>query len=473
MPWLADHSLFRQRQGWPFLADRHPVVPLTTMIRWMAEAAGAAAPGWEVVGLERVRANRWLAAAPPSEVTITATPEGPDRVKVVIEGYAQATVVLGDRMPPAPPPSLDPTADEELSLISAARLYADRWMFHGPSFQSVHEVTAISPSGLRGSLQALPAPGSLLDGAGQLVGYWVMARLATDRVVLPTGVDRIELFGPEPAPGSVVDCAVAITSVDDSSVRADVELVSSGRVWARLSGWTERRFETDGSTWAVHRFPEFNLLSEPRRGGWVLTRERWRRTASRDVIARHYLAGPERAEYERLNPLAQRQWLLGRVAVKDAVRDWLWGHGAGPVFPAEVLTGHDEHGAPTVRGAFGTDLHVSVAHRGSLAVAIAREGAPVGIDVELVAERPERFADVAATPAERALVGLEGEPDMTRLWVAKEAAAKRTGAGLQHNPKRFEVTGVDLPTLAVGDVQVETEAVIEGGETYVVGWTTH
>jgi hypothetical protein len=51
---------------------------------------------------------------------------------------------------------------------------------------------------------------------------------------------------------------------------------------------------------------------------------------------RLYLNAAERAEYERVPAPGQRRWLLGRIAVKDAVRRALWERGAGPVFPAEL-----------------------------------------------------------------------------------------------------------------------------------------
>jgi hypothetical protein len=40
----------------------------------------------------------------------------------------------------------------------------------------------------------------------------------------------------------------------------------------------------------------------------------------------------------------QRRWLLGRIAVKDAVRRLLWERGAGPVFPAELTVAESAAG---------------------------------------------------------------------------------------------------------------------------------
>ena len=40
--------------------------------------------------------------------------------------------------------------------------------------------------------------------------------------------------------------------------------------------------------------------------------------------------------YAKLNPNAQRDSLLARIAIKDAVRRWLWNRGHGPVFPLQI-----------------------------------------------------------------------------------------------------------------------------------------
>ncbi len=129
----------------------------------------------------------------------------------------------------------------------------------------------------------------------------------------------------------------------------------------------------------------------------MLVRERWRSSASRELIMRRYLNAAERGEYEALNPRTQRQWLLGRMAAKDAVRRWLWSHGAGPLFPAEIRVSNDERGRPTVAGPFGEDLRVSIAHKEGVAVAIICQGSDTGIDIEPIAPRSDRFAEMVLT----------------------------------------------------------------------------
>lgn len=463
----------RQRNRWPSASDRFPVVPLTTMIRWLTERGAAAAPDRVVTSLRGIRASRWLAAAPAADIVLTAVRQSTDTVQVAIEGYSRATVSLGDGYLPAPIHPFGPLPGEEPSVVGSDELYASRWMFHGPRFQAVRAIHGICEAGVRGRLEALEAPGSLLDGAGQLVGYWVMARTAADRIVLPAGVERIELYGPEPAVGTSVDCTVRINGVDDRSVRADMDLGVAGRLWARVVGWTEHRFETDDALWDVLRFPEYFGISEPRPGGWVLTPERMRRKASRDLVMRQYLGGAEHDQYQALNPLAERQWLLGRMAAKDAVRHWLWGQGAGPLFPAEVEVGNGPHGEPFVRGSFDADLQVSLAHTRGLAVAIVSEASPVGIDIEAVAHRDGQFDKLALTRAERELVpDADRDRWVTRFWVAKEAVAKAARTGLNGNPKAFEVLDIDGVALQVGDLWVDTGTVDDQeGNELVVGWT--
>jgi len=188
---------------------------------------------------------------------------------------------------------------------------------------------------------------------------------------------------------------------------------------------------------------------------------------------RQYLTGPEREQYHALTPLAQRSWLLGRIAAKDAVRDWLWNQGVGPLFPAEVEVSNGDRGQPHVRGRFDADLRISLAHSRTLAVAMVGLGKPVGIDIEVVEPRDDAFAAIVLTDAERDLVAAaDRDRTLTRLWVAKEAVAKAAGTGLKGRPKDFEVAAITGDALLVGDRWIDTEIVTdEKGDEFIVGWT--
>lgn len=457
VPELIDHAFFIQREGTGTVRDRFPVVPMTMMIGMFVDTAARLGGGRVVVGMQNVRALRWLAVEPPVEVDITAVFEAPDRVKVAIEGYARATVLLADRYPAPPPPDDAPLTGERPPPHSARDLYDQRWMFHGPGYQGVTEMHAMGADGLRATVTACPAPGALLDAAGQLLGYWIEANSTEDRIALPMRIDRIDFYGPHPEPGARLGCLVRFTEVNETDARGNVDLVRDGVLWARLTQFIDRRFESTNAVFKVMTFPEVNLLAARRDGYWYMD-EHWRSSASRDLIARRYLGEAEREEYFALTPKAQRDWILGRIAVKDAVRDVLWQEGAGPIFPLEVRVANDERGRPVVALPDGRRLEVSLSHRNGVAVAtVAPAGQAAGIDLEVVEPRSETFAAMCMSDDEMALgTGLPHDLWVARAWTAKEAAAKADGTGLQGRPKDFVVRRVDGDWTRVNDHWIHT-----------------
>ena len=487
MPFLIDHRFYRQRDDWEEVSDLFPVVPMTCTLQLFQEVASRLMPGKVPIGLESVRALRWLAVEPPIDVTVTAAVTGPDRVRVSVEGFSRGTVVFADEYPEPPDPDAEPLADAGIWGPTAWDLYHDRWAFHGPQYQGVREIGLIGPTGVQGTIEALAAPGALLDGAGQLVGHWVAMHTEVDRLALPSMIERIRFFGPHPPAGDRFDCTVRVNELTDAFVRADLELVSArpedaGRLWCRIDGWQDTRFDTDEVVFPMLRDPDRLVIAERRPGGWSLATEHWDNSASRELMMRRYLNHRERPTYEAQNPKAQRQWFLGRVAAKDAVRSWLWDHGAGPLFPAEITVLNDDEGRPVVEGPGCDGLRVSLAHTEWAAVAVvAGPGEPdPGIDVEADGPRHERFASLTLADAERTLVPADEGPErdlaLTRLWTVKEAAGKAAGTGLQGRPKDLVVTALDETTATVGGRTVSTEVVPVGeGDTarrYVVSWTT-
>ena len=181
-----------------------------------------------------------------------------------------------------------------------------------------------------------------------------------------------------------------IRQITDTEMRADAELrAGDGRVWCRVEGWVTRRFATDDAIWKVKIGPGNNMLSWLAPGGWCVVRERWPDTASREMIMRRYLNAAERAEYERITARQQRRWLLGRIAVKDAVRQSLWDRGAGAIYPCE-LTVTEADGVVDVRGPFRAP---------PVSVALTRP------------DRPGRPCAVAVTGRSGAGFSIETDPD--------------------------------------------------------------
>jgi hypothetical protein len=265
-------------------------------------------------------------------------------------------------------------------------MYEQRLMFHGPGYQAVTGLHAMSPEGIRGEIACLPAPGSLLDGAGQVMGYWIRASTTRDRVGVPILIDRIDFYGPHPAPGERLDCVVRIRHFGDWQVKGDIELTRGGAVWARIDGWSDRRMRSDERMWPVIQFAERNPLALPLPDApnvWWLP-EPFEKMSTRDYFARRYLTRSERAVYESLSPRGRNAWLAGRIALKDAVRGLLWAEGAEAVWPIEVETADEPDGGVRIRCRLADDLRGAVALDGTAAVAVAARGIDVGAGVQPV-----------------------------------------------------------------------------------------
>lgn len=525
MPYLADHCFFPQPDDWPDIADRFPVVPGTTIVQLLADAA-AASTGRTVAAVHDVELRRWVDASEPHTVRLEAEPAGTDRLSLRFGSSSRLTAQLADTYTPGPAPWATPWDADGASANAVEttppndageRLYTDRWMFHGPRYQGVRHIDGVGPMHVRGRFVVPTAPGSLLDNVGQLLGYWLLVSHTHRTVVFPVGMRSIRFHGPHPEPGSEVSCTIRITTLSDALLVADAQLTVDGdgtpRVWASIEGWTDRRFDNHPETRAVEIAPDRNALSEKRPGDWVVVFERWPDLASRDLIMRNHLARLERAAHEASPPRGRRERLLGRIAVKDAVRHLTWDERPGSsVFPSEIEVVNADTGRPLVRSPHGRTrpgraweaYDVSLAHRHEAAVAIARpattggrdgtavERLGVGIDIETIEERPESTRHAACDAEERALLdvlersGAAPVVSFTRFWSAKEAVAKALGTGLGGDPRRFRVVeaapedadGTVVLTVDVDDRRFLVPSVVVANppdlpdRRYVVAWTT-
>src|SRR5207302_1614166 len=132
----------------------------------------------------------------------------------------------------------------------------------------------------------------------------------------------------------------------------------------------------------------------------------------------------------------------------------LW-HAAGwpATYPADLAIVADAHGRPHLVRLGPTDDRpvpaVSIAHTEGVAVALAAidPDVPVGIDVEAIADRPDRFEGPALTAGERSLCrrwqGSRRAEWVARFGCTKQAAAKAAGMGL--------ATGADAEVVRVDE----------------------
>jgi phosphopantetheinyl transferase len=172
--------------------------------------------------------------------------------------------------------------------------------------------------------------------------------------------------------------------------------------------------------------------------GWSI----WQR-----AIAHLSLSRDERRLWYALPGKAARrtEWLLGRIAAKDAVRQWAAQQHGLHLAPADVEILPDRLNRPVVRcvalGSRRLLPHVSISHTASVVVAAVSEpAAPIGIDLADVKQvHSVEALKRAFSDRELDLLGCCTEEDETArvllFWCAKEAASKAHGSGLGGEPR--------------------------------------
>jgi len=178
-----------------------------------------------------------------------------------------------------------------------------------------------------------------------------------------------------------------------------------------------------------------------------------------ECLAHLALGRRERSTFRNLGRSEQRsrEWLLGRLAAKDAIRRLINVHHGEQPYPADIEIENDDFGQPHARIRSSPPrepVALSIAHCGNTAVAIACHSGPaVGIDLERLGSLGADVDYVAFTAAERDQI-TAADPSrhqewLLRLWCSKEAAGKAVGGNCAGRPTSFTVQEVDLHS---GDV---------------------
>lgn len=477
IPCVADHELYPQRAGWPIVADRHPVVPMTMEVMMVRDAVLAQmaeqCPGWKVIEVFDIKAFNWLVVSEPLTIELRLNSISNDCVRAELVGYFSATVRIAEHWPAAPRGRLDALQQPRATQVAATDLYRQQWMFHGPAYQGVSHFHALGDNGIDGELRVPSGQGALLDNMGQLAGYWVMEQ-PENCLAMPIGVGSIRFYGPDPLPGEQLQAQVRITHLDGLSCNTRHQLRNvAGQLLISMDDWQTRRYQMDKTFWEASRLLSEHQVSREIAPNVVLFNDRYDTAILRDYLSRRYLTAVERTIYDGLSPRRKRAWLNGRVAAKDAVRLYLRSVGVTGVYPQEILIENDALGAPLLRANVTSSLPdgllVSIAHKGNLAAAaVATE--PVGVDLETIESRTPEFIEMAFAEDEQRLLANVAEPRdlvLTRAWVAKEVAAKQSGQGLAGAPKLWPVSAYQQGALRIQHSWVYTAVV----DNCVLGWS--
>jgi acyl transferase domain-containing protein/phosphopantetheinyl transferase (holo-ACP synthase) len=473
-PYLVDHSIVRQPEGWEFTDDLNLVVPFTMTIELLAEIAKRHAPTRKLIRIGKVMAYRWISLERPFEEMVEGSWKSPDVLELNLRGHAKAELTFADEWPEPPAEYIGEIdiGDSIMECPSAAALY-DRYSFHGPQYHSGTEMIKIASRGMATWAKQREGKGSLLDIMGQQLGLFLHLTQTVNTISFPVRLKELSLYADIFDQEGLFEHTMPISRLTDSAIVADMVLKRDGRIWSVARDFVCQRFQNIIPVWNVILKPQHNTLAqEIAPGVYHYT------NASQDnilaLLSKRYLNGTDRDEEEKLGSAnLSREHLVSRIALKDAVRAFARREGGELLYPIEIFCSHDGKGRPLVSGHGRAaqpveGIHVSLSHKGNEAVAIAADG-PVGIDLEKIEEKSPGFFEVAFTERERELLaGLPGPEAALRFWVAKEACSKKAGTGLGGNPKRFEVSAVDGDILSVGDERVKTMLV---GKEHIVGWT--
>lgn len=498
-PFIAHHTLYADAVSDidPDLQSL-PVLPLACSMEMVVEAA-ALLTGQMATRLENVRARDWVAFDDGPGTIVTEarlTPGAEPRVAVRLtrpdgSPLFEAEAVIGAGADPAP---LPPLTEPRAPIWQDHELYTTG-MFHGPLFQGVARLTAWDGTGIDAELADLPLDDffgqgenpaglllnpALLDQMGHVTAFWIAQGSGTDFSAFPSSIARIDL-GPgireEALAGATISCRIGLRDAEDRPVgsvaearfmQSDLEArLPDGTLLMRAGGWRDRFFRVphafyqarfrpreaflgaaadpfdagpDVTVWQVPAFPPGFL--EDAGGLWtrLLVATMLSRT-ERDQWAA--MAGPARR---------RRDWLMGRIAIKEAARAWIAAHHGVLCLPADMVVlvaqGGKPHLDPAALAALGiADApEVSLAHSAGGAIAVAAPpGRPVGIDMEhLAGVDMALLAEGGFSDEEIARLGQSPDPGHVLAgWCAKEAVAKMGGEGLNGRPKAFVLDRLD------------------------------
>ncbi len=168
-----------------------------------------------------------------------------------------------------------------------------------------------------------------------------------------------------------------------------------------------------------------------------------------EKLAQAILTEREMAFWYQLPKRGMRrsEWLLGRVAIKDATRQFATEAGNLELKYLDLEILPDELGKPILSCPIleAKELlpEVSLSHtRGHILAVVTKSPCQIGVDFERLGYvNLEDFRTVAFTDEELKLLPHDSD-ELTQLafWCAKEAVAKAVGTGLLGQPHRWLIT---------------------------------
>jgi acyl transferase domain-containing protein/phosphopantetheinyl transferase (holo-ACP synthase) len=521
--YLLDHAIGGMVRRVEKKSERVCLVPLTVALEMMAEVAAHFYPGWKVAAVNNVRAYKRIRVGSEGvvlRIVAGASGSGTDNVDASIYwGDERAEKPDGESQPLMEcqiafvkdincddAPRFKPPANNwRIPRLPLSSLYGPDAMFHGPRMQSVLSLESISDRDILGTVSGEPpndwfsesqaiGAGSfllhplLLDNATQLVLFHLIEEGEAVNALLPFIIDSIRFYSDLKAVPGPVRVNGRLNAITQRDTNADVHVFDdSGRLLVEFRSISSRRIVLDPHWHEYVMHPDRAILSTPieaRFGGNVQNQPMVIRSLRDDLLpgdegtlawcADYVLSPRETQEFELLpNARRKREWLLGRIAAKEAMRDLVKGVAGVELASADVEITADENGKPSCLAAWANSVDnsfkLSISHKNDFAVAVAIKSTAkcdVGVDVEVIAQRQPGFENMILTDSEMQAFSeaLSADRDLllTQLWSVKEAAGKALGMGLSGSAKNLEATAC-APGLNEFRVRSLKRAVVEHG----------
>ncbi len=493
--------------------ERVHLLPLTVAIEMMCEAAALVGAGHIVTAVENIRAMRrirvgqegvWLLVFAKREAKGTTA-----GLKVVRqdewlslagggEHYSgqhrldtadmTAQIMLGKERPDKAAKNSAP-ADGRAPNITDNQLYLEGNMFHGPRMQSVMHIESVGKREITGIVAARTAADwfgqtfpyatrtapsfiadpLLLDNSTQLVLFHLYEHQENCTALLPFHVQSLSFYKPLGEIQGDVRVFARMRSISDRGTEADVEISTlDGQLIAEFESISSRRIALSDTLKDFVRTPAQSLVASPIET-LSLPTELSSEIAvafikSSDIpddetvatwLSDYFLTGVEQQflSDQLTRRERKREWLLGRITAKDALRRLYLKSFGQPLPPLELSILPNQNGAPFVQSHFlqsqGLTSQISITHKDGYAIALARfaKGSAstfgFGIDYEPYCQRDEGIERLILnddeTPFLSGITADERNQILTRIWAAKESSAKALGTGIGGNPRKWTV----------------------------------
>ncbi len=243
-PFLVDHQI-----------DGKAVLPLAMAVELMAETASIAERDQHLVEVADIRMLSGIVLDQTSK-EVVARAELVRRDAISSEWTVQLlatdskrrfyqSIVRFSAARPTPPPLPSVPAIEQPALVSASQAY-NEYLFHGPAFQAIEELSRVDETGI--DAVAVPSDAAacmqravgpwlidavILDAAAQLALVW--SNLIHETVMLPTRAARYRSFG-DLGRGPIELRLRTHNGAEQNAYRADIWIIRGDVVLGHIEG---------------------------------------------------------------------------------------------------------------------------------------------------------------------------------------------------------------------------------------------